>query len=560
MVDYADFYNQRIGTTLRGKWKIEKLLGVGGMAAVYVAVHTIGHRVAVKILHPEVAASQELRDRFELEAHAVNRFSHPGAVAITDTDVAEDGCPFLVMELLEGEPLQDTLDREGRLPPAEVLRIADELLDVLAAAHAHGIVHRDIKPDNLFLLKDGRLKVLDFGIARMKEGAPRTLHTKTGMAMGTITYMPPEQVRGQQVDGRADIFAVAATMFRLVTGRRIHEAETHADMLVKMASMPAPPLSSVAPEIPAAICQVVDCGLAFRREDRYPDALTMQADVRAVRAQQIPPFAAARAQNVALAPTLPSTATPGLAASYPIGDGPTRAEPAATARRVADAPPASAPMPVSQHAPVVPRDPTAPMTVPGGDPAVAAAAAQRVEPPTWVSGSPPASVAAVSAAGPVVQIVPTPGVPRRSSKLPWLIALAAVVLLMAGGALALGIHFLASDSPSAPASVASESPPEEPAPPAADTTPPSTLLGTTPRPPGKAPPTSTTKAPPGSTATSTTSPPATTTAAAPPATTTAPPPATATGAPPATTTAPPANTGKTPPGPDKDKDKGKKHH
>lgn len=102
-MDDLEFLQRRIGTTIRGKWKIERLLGAGGMAAVYVAVHSIGHRVALKILHPEIAASSELQERFKQEAHAVNLFSHPGAVSITDHDVAEDGCPFLVMELLEGE-------------------------------------------------------------------------------------------------------------------------------------------------------------------------------------------------------------------------------------------------------------------------------------------------------------------------------------------------------------------------------------------------------------------------------------------------------------------------
>ncbi|HQP37369.1 MAG TPA: serine/threonine-protein kinase, partial [Polyangiaceae bacterium] len=210
MDEQQEFLERRIGTTIRGKWRIERLLGAGGMAAVYVGVHSIGHRAALKILHPEVAAVAELRARFEQEAHAVNRFTHPGAVAITDHDVAEDGCPFLVMELLEGESLHERIEREKQIEPAEVLRIADELLDVLAAAHAHGIIHRDIKPDNLFLQRDGRVKVLDFGIARMKEGTPKSFQTRTGVAMGTVTYMPPEQIKGEKVDGRADLFAVGA--------------------------------------------------------------------------------------------------------------------------------------------------------------------------------------------------------------------------------------------------------------------------------------------------------------------------------------------------------------
>ena len=550
MADLDDFYNQRIGTTLRGKWKIERLLGVGGMAAVYVAVHTIGHRVAVKILHPEVAASKELRDRFELEAHAVNRFSHPGAVAITDTDVAEDGCPFLVMELLEGEPLQDMLDREVRLQPADVLRFADELLDVLAAAHAHGIVHRDIKPDNLFVLKDGRLKVLDFGIARMKQGAPRTLHTRTGMAMGTITYMPPEQVRGEQVDGRADLFAAAATMFRLLTGRRIHQADSHADMLVKMASLPAPPLASVVSDVSENICKVVDCGLSFRKEDRYPDALTMQADVRAIRTNQPPAFAVARAMSLALAPTLPSTATPGvLAGAAAIADGPTRAEPVGPAVRVPTAVPSpQAPAAVPQVV-AAPLDPTAPMTVPGAGPPPASAASPRVDPPTWVSAEPAAPISVGAVLTPAVRVVSRPPPARRKSNLVLIIALILAVLLVGVLALVFGIHLLTSSGDPADSAAAATSAPTDPASTSSDTP---LVLGTAPRPPGKVPPSSTSKTPASATGTSTAAPPATTATGAPPPTATG----TSTGAPPATNTAaPPATTGKTPPGQTKDKDK-----
>src|SRR3954447_1789880 len=137
-------FEKRVGTTLCGKWTLERLLGVGGMAAVYVGLHKIGRREAIKILHAEVARSKDLRARFEQEAHAVNRFTHPGAVEIRDIDVTDDGAPFLVMELLEGEPLSDRARRPGGVALDDVLRFADELLDVLVAAHAQGIIHRDI--------------------------------------------------------------------------------------------------------------------------------------------------------------------------------------------------------------------------------------------------------------------------------------------------------------------------------------------------------------------------------------------------------------------------------
>jgi len=143
-------FEARVGTVLRGKWTLERLLGVGGMAAVYAARHKIGRLDAIKILHPEVARSGDARARFEQEAHAVNRLRHPGAVEIRDLETTEDGAPFIVMELLDGEPLSEIAKRSGGLGADQVLRYADALLDVLAAAHAQGIIHRDIKPDNLF--------------------------------------------------------------------------------------------------------------------------------------------------------------------------------------------------------------------------------------------------------------------------------------------------------------------------------------------------------------------------------------------------------------------------
>src|SRR6201995_3785881 len=135
---------QRVGQTLCGKWKLERLLGVGGMGAVYASVHKIGRHDAIKILHVDVAKNAELRARFEQEAHVANRFKHPGAVEIRDVDVTEDGCPLLVMELLDGQTLSDRA-RKSTIDLATLLRYVDELLDVLAAAHKEGIVHRDIK-------------------------------------------------------------------------------------------------------------------------------------------------------------------------------------------------------------------------------------------------------------------------------------------------------------------------------------------------------------------------------------------------------------------------------
>ncbi len=271
---------KRVGTTLRGKWHIDRLLGVGGMAAVYEATHKLGRRDAIKILHPHVAVSKELRARFEQEALAVGKLGHPGAAQIHDIDTTDDGKPFMVMELLEGESFGDRSAREA-LGADEVLRCADVVLDVLAVAHERGIVHRDIKPDNLFLTKEGRVLVLDFGIARMREGG-QGIHTRTGAMLGTTSYMAPEQIQGRGVDGRADLYALGATMFRLLTQRRLHEADSDAELLIKMGTTHAPPLASFLPGVDPRLAAIVDRALAFDAAQRYQDARSMQQDVRAL--------------------------------------------------------------------------------------------------------------------------------------------------------------------------------------------------------------------------------------------------------------------------------------
>jgi serine/threonine protein kinase len=269
---------RRVGTTIRGKWHVDRLLGIGGMAAVYAATHKMGRQDAIKILHPHVAVSKELRARFEQEAMAISKLGHPGTVRVLDIDTTDDGRPFMVMELLDGESLGQRAERA--LPtPTEILEIMDRVLEVLAAAHDLGIVHRDVKLDNLFLARDGRVLVLDFGIARMRQGG-QGIQTRTGAMLGTTSYMSPEQIQGRNVDGRADLFAVGACLFRLLTGRRLHDAETDAELLIKMGTLPAPPLASVAPHLDPRVAAFVDRALAFDAAARFPDARAMQAELR----------------------------------------------------------------------------------------------------------------------------------------------------------------------------------------------------------------------------------------------------------------------------------------
>ena len=279
-----------MGTTLKGKWRLERLLGVGGMAAVYAAVHRNQSRAAIKVLHSEYTVDDAICSRFLREGYAANTVAHPGAVTVLDDDVAEDGAAFLVMELLEGETLEARAGRKGGvLPLSEVLTLADQLLDTLAAAHEKGLVHRDLKPENLFLTVTGRLKILDFGIARLRDPLMGKSTTAVGSFMGTPAFMAPEQARGrwEEVDGRSDIWAVGATLFTLLTGRFVHEAETVNDQLILAATTPAPSLRSiaVAEPLPTSVVELVDRGLAYKKEERWYNARTMQAAVHDIIAE-----------------------------------------------------------------------------------------------------------------------------------------------------------------------------------------------------------------------------------------------------------------------------------
>ncbi len=282
----------RVGSVLKDKWTIDRVLGVGGMASVYAATHRNQKRVAIKMLHPELSASADVRARFLREGYVANTVGHRGAVAVDDEDVSEDGAAFLVMELLEGETLEARRTRKGgQLPAEDVLSLMDQLLDVLAAAHEKGIVHRDLKPENLFFTHEGVLKVLDFGIARLRDGSMGggsegasggAKATRAGSVMGTPAFMAPEQARArwELVDGQTDLWAVGATMFTLLAGRFVREADTVNEELALAITAHAPPLATVLPEALEPIAAVVDKALAYDKALRFPDARSMQVAVR----------------------------------------------------------------------------------------------------------------------------------------------------------------------------------------------------------------------------------------------------------------------------------------
>jgi serine/threonine-protein kinase len=272
----------RVGQMLVGKYRLDRLLGVGGMAAVYAATHRNKKRFAVKMLHQELSLHPGLRTRFMREGYVANTVEHPGAVTVIDDDVTEDGSAFLVMELLHGAPVDEVCARKGgKLPVQHVLAIADQLLDVLAAADAKSIVHRDIKPANVFITRDGQVKVLDFGVARLRD-AQGAQATHSGMALGTPAFMAPEQAlgRSEEISGRTDVWAVGATMLSLLTGRSVHEASSAQEQMVFAATKPAPSLAVLMPDAPASVVALVDKALAFDQSARWQSAGAMRDAVR----------------------------------------------------------------------------------------------------------------------------------------------------------------------------------------------------------------------------------------------------------------------------------------
>jgi eukaryotic-like serine/threonine-protein kinase len=301
---------QRVGGQVGG-WALERVLGVGGMASVFLGRRADGAAGAVKVLHAHFNGVDSLRKRFLREGPIGSALAAVGPLCeglpqVLESGLLPDGTAYLVLELLEGETFFDRMAREGALPPSDVIWVAQKVLDVLAVAHAYGIVHRDLKPENLHLGFDGRFKVLDFGVAHVTEQLPEHIGelpeqtlTRTGTALGSCEYMAPEQAIGnnREVDGRTDLFGLGATMFRLLAGRCVHGDLQGANLLIAAATTEAPPLASVAPAVPPAVCAVVDRALAFVKTQRYPDAATMRFDVAALRSGREPPYVSSIAQG-----------------------------------------------------------------------------------------------------------------------------------------------------------------------------------------------------------------------------------------------------------------------
>jgi serine/threonine-protein kinase len=276
-----------------GAYRLVRQIGAGGMGAVWLAEHAmLGRSAALKVLHPAFSARPEIVTRFFNEAKAATQIADPGIVQIFDFGHHIDGSAYIVMELLDGEPLDHRLARTGRLAVGEALRILRQVATSLGAAHARGIVHRDLKPENIFLARDGevaggeRTKILDFGIAKLSLDHDTGVKTQTSAMMGTPTYMSPEQCRGAgAVDQRSDVYALGCVLYTLIVGEPPFVADGVGEIIAMHLREPAPRASIKAPWIPAAVDDVLARCLAKDPAERYASAAELAAEFGALLAR-----------------------------------------------------------------------------------------------------------------------------------------------------------------------------------------------------------------------------------------------------------------------------------
>ncbi|MCA9609331.1 MAG: serine/threonine protein kinase, partial [Myxococcales bacterium] len=267
--------NRRIG-----RYELGEELGSGGMGVVYSATDTVlSNTVAVKVLRPHEDQASNAVERFEREARATAKLGHPNIVRVMDMGRTDDGGAYLVMEQLQGETLDDILAREGPLSVERAVRIHLQLLDALTAAHEAGVLHRDVKPSNVFVstLADGTelVKLLDFGLAYLMEEAASKRLTATGIAMGTPAYMSPERITGDSLDHRADIYSVGVSLYRSLTNELPFHADTPIALRGRILLVEAPMLSETRPDLSGTIADVVAKSLAKKPDDRFATAREM---------------------------------------------------------------------------------------------------------------------------------------------------------------------------------------------------------------------------------------------------------------------------------------------
>jgi len=278
-----------VGTTIDGRYQVEKKLGEGGMGVVYLAKHAvIGNKCAIKVLRGEMAGESEVSERFIQEARAAAAIGNDHIIQITDFGQLPDSTAYFVMEFLDGHALHDIIEANPHLEPARVIRIMTQCCEGLAAAHASDIVHRDLKPDNIFLVRKGNdndfVKILDFGIAKVQASESGKRLTKTGMIFGTPQYMSPEQAAGSGVDARTDIYSLGIIMYEMLCGHVPFEADTFMGVLTKhLYEEPIPPRRLVPPiDVPQNLEAILLKAIAKKPDKRYQSMGEFAQDLRAV--------------------------------------------------------------------------------------------------------------------------------------------------------------------------------------------------------------------------------------------------------------------------------------
>jgi serine/threonine-protein kinase len=322
-----------VGQVVADRYHIVKKLGEGGMGQVYLGEHVkMGRRSAIKVMNPSMVHDPDAVARFNREAANASRITHPNVCAIYDFGETPDGLIYLAMEFIEGEPLTDVLQRVGALPVARAAQIFAQVADALQAAHDLGIVHRDLKPDNIMVSRgrDGAdvVKVVDFGIAKAVGGDEAGQKvTKTGLVVGTPEFMSPEQLAGDKVDGRSDLYALALVFFQMLTGRLPFEAETVQETMIKRLTDEPATLAATRADLsfPPGLQAVLDTALARSPADRYQTVLKFADDVKTI-------AGTSRTQRASVPPTrefadgatqlLDTTATKHVAAKRAAAAGP----------------------------------------------------------------------------------------------------------------------------------------------------------------------------------------------------------------------------------------------
>jgi beta-lactam-binding protein with PASTA domain/tRNA A-37 threonylcarbamoyl transferase component Bud32 len=271
-----------VGRVLDGRYHVESRLARGGMATVYLALdRRLDRTIAIKVMHPQLAEDEEFVSRFIREAKSAARLSHPNVVAVYDQG-ADDGTVFLAMEHVAGRTLRDLMREKGRLSPRQTMEIMESVLAALGAAHQAGIVHRDVKPENVLLADDGRIKVADFGLARAVSGS--TNHTSaTGVLMGTVAYLSPEQVERGVADPRTDVYAAGILLYEMLTGTKPYDGETAIQVAYRHVHDDVPAPSSIVPGLPAGLDALVARATSRDPDGRPDDARRFLAEVAQVR-------------------------------------------------------------------------------------------------------------------------------------------------------------------------------------------------------------------------------------------------------------------------------------